>query len=153
MLRKHVGYFGLVSALCAMVITVSAFAGSDYNMADTVKAWAKEYNAGNLAGVRALYAEDGCRMPPNASTAQGADAILAQLQGSKDAGPMVKLALTHGETSGDLGYATGTWEVMGADGSSIDHGKWMNVSKRVNGGWKIQCDIWNSDQPLPTGEM
>jgi hypothetical protein len=27
----------------------------------------------------------------------------------------------------------------------------MNVSKKSKGTWKIQCDIFNSDTPIPTG--
>ena len=42
---------------------------------------------------------------------------------------------------------------MGADGSHVDHGKWMSVSKKMNGTRKIQCDIFNSDMPIPTGAM
>jgi hypothetical protein len=25
----------------------------------------------------------------------------------------------------------------------------MNVSKKINGEWKIYCDIWNSNMPPP----
>jgi hypothetical protein len=48
-----------------------------------------------------------------------------------------------------MAYGRGTYEIMGADGSHIDHGKWINVSKRVNGEWKIHCDSWNSNMPVP----
>jgi ketosteroid isomerase-like protein len=40
--------------------------------------WEKKYNAGNLAAVQALYATDGCRMPPNQEAVHGSEAILAQ---------------------------------------------------------------------------
>jgi hypothetical protein len=55
------------------------------------------------------------------------------------------------ESSGDLSSGTGTYEIMGADGSHIDHGKWMNFSKKSGGTWKIQCDIFKSDMPMPAG--
>ncbi len=48
-----------------------------------------------------------------------------------------------------MAHGTGTYEILGADGSHIDHGKWMNVSKKVGGKWLIHCDIWNSDMPVP----
>jgi ketosteroid isomerase-like protein len=112
--------------------------------------WEKEFNADNLKGVVALYAADGCRMPPNAETAQGSEAILASLQSAKDHGiAKVRIAVTSTETSGNLADATGTFEVSGADGKQLDHGKWMGVSKKTNGKWKTQCDIWNSDMPMP----
>jgi len=116
--------------------------------------WEKEYNAGNLAAVQALYATDGCRMPPNQEAVHGSAAILAQLKAGKDRGfAKVKIVVTTAESNGDLAYGTGTYEITGADGTHIDHGKWMNVSKKLNGTWKTQCDIFNSDMPMPTGSM
>jgi ketosteroid isomerase-like protein len=89
-------------------------------------------------------------MPPNAEAVHGTEGILGQLKSGKDQGlATVKIAVTMSETSGDIGHATGTYEITGADGSHKDHGKWMNVSKKVNGAWKIQCDIFNSDMAIP----
>ena len=77
-------------------------------------------------------------------------AILAQLKAGKDRGlAKVKIAVTSAESSGDLRYGIGTYEITGADGSHADHGKWMLVSKKSNGAWKTQCDIFNSDMPMP----
>ncbi|HEY6766177.1 MAG TPA: DUF4440 domain-containing protein [Candidatus Sulfotelmatobacter sp.] len=143
---------GLFLMLLAMATAGPAVASDKLDLAARAAAWEKEYNAGNLAGVVALYAADGCRMPPNQTLVQGSDAILSQLKASKDAGvAKVKIAVTGTEASGDVGYGTGTYEIMAADGSSIDHGKWMNVSKKMNGAWKTQCDIYNSDLPAPSG--
>ena len=47
----------------------------------------------------------------------------------------------------------GTYVITGADGSHIDHGKWMLVSKKTSGVWKTQCDIFNSDMPMPAMSM
>jgi hypothetical protein len=52
-----------------------------------------------------------------------------------------------------VGYGTGTYVITGADGSHLDHGKWMLVSQKSDGKWKTQCDIFNSDMPLPTSSM
>ena len=60
-----------------------------------------------------------------------------------------RLSLPADESSGDMAHGTGTYEILGADGSHIDHGKWMNVSKKVGGKWLIHCDNWNSDMPVP----
>jgi hypothetical protein len=43
-----------------------------------------EYNAGNLPAVQALYATDGCRMPPNQNAVHGSEEILAQLKAGKE---------------------------------------------------------------------
>lgn len=135
--------FAILNATVAMAEDKSDLAGR-------AATWEKEYNAGNLKAVAAMYAADGCRMPPNVPIVKGTDGILAQLQAGKDHGIVkIKVAVTMAETSGDWGSGMGTFETMGADGSHVDHGKWMNVSKKVNGKWIIQCDIFNSDMPIP----
>ena len=131
---------------------VTAAAADKSGLAGRAVTWEKEYNAGNLAAVQALYTADGCRMPPNQPVAQGSEAILAQLKAGKDRGiAKVKITVTAAESSDDVGYGWGTYEISGADGSHLDHGKWMNASKKSNGTWKTVCDIFNSDMPMPTG--
>jgi ketosteroid isomerase-like protein len=151
---KRVVCCGLVLMLGAVLAAVPAAARDKSDVAGRAATWEKEYNAGNLAAVQALYAADGCRMPPNQEIARGSDAILAQLKAGKDRGlAKVKIVVTSAESSGGLGYGSGTYEVMGDDGSHLDHGKWMLVSKKMNGKWITQCDIFNSDMPMPTGSM
>jgi ketosteroid isomerase-like protein len=146
---KRIGCWGLVVMLGAL-IAVPALAGDKSDVAARAATWEKEYNAGDLEAVVALYTPDGCRMPPNQEAVHGRDAILAQLKAGKDRGAAnVKIAVTGAESNGDLGYGTGTYVVTGADGSHLDHGKWMLVSKKVNGTWKTECDIFNSDMPMP----
>ena len=147
---KKVVCCGLVLMLGAALATIPAAAADSSNIAALAAVWEKEYNAGNLAAVVALYAPDGCRMPPNQEAVHGSEAILAQLKAGKDRGlAKVKIAITAAESSGDLSYGTGTYVITGADGSHLDHGKWMLVSKKSNGAWKTQCDIFNSDMPMP----
>jgi ketosteroid isomerase-like protein len=154
MLTKRVVCCGLVLMLGAVLSAVPAAAADKSDGAARAAVWEKEYNAGNLAAVQALYATDGCRMPPNQEAVHGSEAILAQLKAGKDRGfAKVKIVVTAAESSGDLAYGTGTYVITGADGSHIDHGKWMNVSKKLNGTWKTQCDIFNSDMAMPTGSM
>ncbi len=145
---------GLVLMLVAVLAAVPAAAADSSGLAARAATWEKEYNADNLAGVVALYASDGCRMPPNQELVRGGDAILAQLKAGKDRGAAkVKITVTSAESSGDLGYGTGTFVITGADGAHVDHGKWMLVSKKSNGVWKTQCDIFNSDMPMPGMSM
>jgi ketosteroid isomerase-like protein len=151
---KKVFCCGLILMLAAVLAAVPAAAADSSGLAARAATWEKEYNADNLAGVVALYASDGCRMPPNQEAVHGSDAILAQLKSGKDRGlAKVKIAVTSAESSGDLGYGTGTYVITGADGSHIDHGKWMLVSKKSNGVWKTQCDTFNSDMPMPAMSM
>jgi ketosteroid isomerase-like protein len=78
---------GSVLMLAAVLAVVPAAAADKSDIAGRVAVWEKEYNAGNLAAVVALYASDGCRMPPNQEAVHGSDAILAQLKAGKDRGP------------------------------------------------------------------
>jgi ketosteroid isomerase-like protein len=147
---KRVVCCGLVLMLGAMLAALPAAAADKSDVAGRAATWEKEYNAGNLEAVAALYAPDGCRMPPNQEAVHGREAILAQLKAGKDRGAAkVKIAVTSADTSGNLGYGEGTYVITGADGSHVDHGKWMLVSEKVNGKWETQCDIFNSDMPLP----
>ena len=137
--------------VCTIFIAAPVLAADQSDLAGRAAKWEKEYNANNLNAVAALYASDGCRMPPNAETVKGSEAILAQLKSSKEQGAAkVKIAVTSSETMGDMGWGTGTYELIGADGTKMDQGKWMDVSKKEGGTWKFQCDIWNSNMPLPT---
>ena len=151
---KNLFCCGLVLMLVAVLAVAPAAAADSSGLAARAATWEKEYNADNLAGVVALYASDGCRMPPNQELVRGGDAILAQLKAGKDRGAAkVKITVTSAESSGDLGYGTGTFVITGADGAHVDHGKWMLVSKKSNGVWKTQCDIFNSDMPMPGMSM
>jgi ketosteroid isomerase-like protein len=142
--------WGLI-LVCAVFVAAPVLAVDESDLAGRAVTWVKEYNADNLNAVVALYAEDGCRMPPNAETVRGSKAILAQIKTGKAQGAAkIKVVVTSAETMGDMGWGAGTYELMGADGAQVDNGKWMNTSKKVNGTWKIQCDIWNSNKPLPT---
>ncbi len=147
---KRFAYFGFALILTVLV-AVPAIAAGGSDLAGRAATWEKEYNADNLKAVAALYAADGCRMPPNQKAVCGSDGILGQLTAGKQQGvAKVKIAVTHDETSGDWGYGAGTYEIIGPDGAHADHGKWMNVSKKMNGKWIIQRDIFNSDMPIPT---
>jgi ketosteroid isomerase-like protein len=140
--------------LGAALAAVPAVAADKSDIAALAAVWEKEYNANNLAAIQALYAADGCRMPPNQEAVHGSEAILSQLKAGKDRGlAKVKITVTTAESSGDLSYGTGTYEITGADGSHLDHGKWMLVRKKSSGAWKTQCDIFNSDMPLPAMNM
>ena len=143
---------GAVLMIVGVILAMPAGAGDESNLAARVVTWEKEYNADGLKKIAAMYSEDGCRMPPNQEAVHRREGILAQLETGKKQGiAKVKLALTSAVSSGDMAYGTGTYEILSAEGTKVDHGKWMNVSKRIGGEWKIHCDIWNSDRPVEGG--
>jgi len=141
---------GAMTIALLTMVSMVASAADESNLAARAAAWQDGYNSGDLETVAGLYSDDASRMPPNAETI-GKDGVVANLQMFKDAGgAQVKLAVTEAESVGDLAYGAGTYEITGADGSHIDHGKWLNVSKKINGEWKIYCDIWNSNMAPST---
>jgi ketosteroid isomerase-like protein len=152
MLKKAINYSAWILTLYAMGAAAPALAAGALDWVARAATWEKDFNADNLKGVVALYDADGYRMPPHENkTAQGGEAILASLKSLKEHGvAKVKISVTAAESAGSLSYATGTFEVASADGKQLDHGKWMAVAKKFSGKWKTQCDIWNSDMPMPS---
>ena len=142
---------GALTVAALVLVVAPALTADESDIAGRAAAWQEAYNASDLGAVAALYTADAHRMPPNMETVEGNEAIAEDLQAFKDAGgAQVNIAVTEAESVGDMAYAVGTYEILGADGSHIDHGKWVNISKRVNGEWKIYSDIWNTNMPLPT---
>jgi ketosteroid isomerase-like protein len=60
-----------------------------------------------------------------------------------------KLTLTTEDVVGFGNYAveTGKWVANSPDGKHLDHGPYIVVYKRTDGGWKMYQDIWNSSMP------
>lgn len=120
-------------------------------------AWFKAYNAGDVSGIVALYAEDAVLNPPGAPAARGHAAMREYL--TKDIAASAAAGMTfNGSTttdagvSGDLGWEWGTFTVTDKSGATVDTGKYVTVYGRKDGKWLIIRDIWNSDaavQPPP----
>ncbi len=136
------------SVIVVTLAAVPAFAGDASDMAKIVASWQASFNAGNAKAIAAMYAEDAMRLPYQAPTVSGRQAIVENIQGTLDQGIVkIELKLGASESHGDMAWAHGTYHLMTADGATAQMGKWMNVSKKVGDGWQIQCDIWNTDAP------
>ena len=148
-MHSYKALIGAITIAVTTLLSMAASAADESDLAGRAASWQNGFNSGDLEAVAALYADDSNRMPPNEETI-GKSGIVANLQPFKDMGAQIKLAVTHAESVGDLAYGAGTYEITGADGSHVDHGKWLNVSKRINGEWKITHDIWNSNMAPST---
>lgn len=116
--------------------------------------WIAAYNAGDAARVLALYSTDAVVMPPDAPSVSG-DAVLRSfladdIAASKKAG--ITLAIgddDEADSSGDLGWHRGSFQVIGAGGATVGSGKYLEIWQRQKGQWRIIRDIWNNDAPAP----
>jgi uncharacterized protein (TIGR02246 family) len=137
---------GLVALALASPLPLFAQAGGDVRaqIGKMDQAWQTAYNAGDAAAVTALYTKDAKVMAPGAEPASGAAAIQALF--TADIAQGAKNALTQGDVVGFGDYAleTGGWVATDAAGKHLDHGPFMTLYKKVDGGWKIYRDTWNS---------
>ncbi len=52
------------------------------------------------------------------------------------------------------GTYTATFTPAAGGGPISESGKWMSFFKRQSDGtWKVMCNIWNRDTPLPESRM
>jgi uncharacterized protein (TIGR02246 family) len=148
-MTRHIAV-GLVALALALPLPVLAQGGEADLRAQTEKmdrAWEKAYNAGDAAALTALYTKDAKVMAPGAETASGTSAI--QKLFAADIAQGAKNTLTLGDVVGFGDYAleTGTFVATSAEGKHLDHGSFMTLLKKVDGGWKIHRDTWNSSMP------
>jgi ketosteroid isomerase-like protein len=109
--------------------------------------WEAALNGGDIDALVAMYAEDSRLLPPNAELGEGLEAVRAAFGEMIAAGLTVELETVEAVAGGDIGYRVGTFVLQTADGMEVDHGKFIEVWRQVDGEWKIANDIWNSDMP------
>jgi uncharacterized protein (TIGR02246 family) len=108
------------------------------------QAWQKAYNAGDAAALTALYSQDAKVMAPGAEPVSGHAAIQRLFAADLAKGAKNTLSLGDVTGFGDFALETGGWVAKAADGKHLDHGTFMTLYKKADGGWKIYRDTWNS---------
>jgi len=103
------------------------------------------FEAGDAAGVAALYAEGGVVLPPGGEAVTGTDAVTAFWQGAMDSGvkgldlTTVDVFAIDKENIVEVGRA----ELFDADGGLIQAGHYIVYWRKEGGDWKLFRDIWN----------
>ncbi len=103
--------------------------------------------AGDVATIDALFLPDARSYPPGAPAAIGIEAIHALTVDFLKAG----ITEFREETTAFYGNAEqivdeGIYVLAYGEGVT-ERGKYINVWKQVNGNWRIQANIWNTDPP------
>lgn len=108
--------------------------------------WAAAWNAGDAAALAALYAADAVVMAPGAEPAKGRAAIEKHFERDLEAaaGGQNKIETLEVMAADDWAVEVGTYVASGADGSHVDHGRYIAVWKKVDDTWMLYRDIWNS---------
>ena len=117
--------------------------------------WAKAVGAKDLDKTVSYYSDDAMVLPPNAAIATTKEAIRniwKDLLASPGLVFTWKTTKVEVAKSGDMAYASGTYELTMNDASGkpvSDRGKYIVVwEKQADGKWKCGADIWNSDLPV-----
>lgn len=106
-----------------------------------------EANAGrgDGQGVAALYTANGQLLPAQSDFVRGAQVIGQFWQAVFDSGiEGVSLVTVEVESHGNTAYEVGQFELHGADGKVVDHGKYVVIWKKQGASWKLHRDIWTS---------
>jgi uncharacterized protein (TIGR02246 family) len=111
------------------------------------QAWQKAYDAGDAAGVAALYSKDAVLMVPGSEPASGPGAIQGLIASDIKLGGKLTLTTQDVVGSGDYAVETGKWVANSPDGKHLDHGPYITVYRKAGDGWKIYRDTWNSSMP------
>lgn len=96
-------------------------------------------------GMASLYTNDGMLLPPGADVQSGKQAIQAFWQMVMDMGvKTARLETLEVEDNGEIAIEVGRYNLRGAEGQVIDHGKYIVAWKKDMGQWKLSRDIWNT---------
>jgi len=107
----------------------------------------KKFASGDASGMASLYTVNGMLLPPGAPVQQGRDAIGAFWKMVMDMGvKTAKLSTNEVDELGETAIEIGEYELGGADGQSIDGGKYIVVWKKEKGDWRLDKDIWNTSR-------
>jgi uncharacterized protein (TIGR02246 family) len=108
------------------------------------------FNKGDAAGVAQLYTEQATALPPHAPMAKGRAAIQTFWQGAIQAGlKNISLKAVQVDQFGSAAREIGEFSLDAPnDQKQLTHveGKYVVLWRRVGGSWKLDTDIWNTNQ-------
>ena len=111
--------------------------------------WADAFNRGDAAAIAAFHSADAQIMPPNAGIIESREGIQAFWQGFIDTGVKGSLTSIEITVDGNRGDKVGTFRILDRVGAELDHGKFFELWRFMDGKWQFHRDIWNSSVPQP----
>lgn len=105
----------------------------------------KNFNAGDLQGLMALYEPDAVLIPqPDAKPVTGTQAIRSALEGFLALRGKIEMQTKHVVRHGDIALLRGTWRLkgIGPDGKPVEmvHGSAEVVRRQPDGSWRYIID-------------
>lgn len=150
--------FTVLAVLVGVVLTTGiAVADEEYDRSAIRKATEGALKAAQAKDVGqwiTFYTDDAALFPPNEPVVKGKEAIhdwLSEAVANPDFNVNWQTTKVEVSGGGDLGFASGTYEVTlnDCEGKSFtERGKWVAVFKKeTDETWKYVDTIWNTDQP------
>ena len=126
------------------------------NAADDIRRlgeeWARHWNAGDVDGVAAIYAQHAVYLPPHHEAVHGRDAIREYLKAPINRGVSdLVFEVTYIKQQGPIAWDVGTYRMTIPQNEGVereDQGKYLTVWRRVGQKWLIAADAWSSDLPV-----
>jgi uncharacterized protein (TIGR02246 family) len=136
--------------LVLLALSAAAFGRADVRA--EIEAANRQFEAaiakGDAKAAAALYTASGQVLPAGSDVVSGAEAIAKLWQGNMDSGVKgARLKTLEVESSGDIAYEVGQYELLDAAGKTMDRGKYVVIWKKEGGGWKIHRDIFTTNIP------
>lgn len=149
---RHIG-LQTGRAMLGLVLSLVFLAGSPASAADDVRpaieAANKKFEAavarGDGPGTAALYTATGQLLPAQSDFVSGTPAIGQFWQTVFNSGIKgASLTTVEVEGHGNTAHEVGKYELRGADGKVLDHGKYVVIWKKEGPFWKLHRDIWTT---------
>jgi uncharacterized protein (TIGR02246 family) len=112
--------------------------------------WTEAFNKGDAAAVAAFYTEHATALPPGGPMTNGRAAIQSLWQGAIQSGVKnITLKALKVDQFGNAAREIGefTLDEPNAQKQTVHvEGKYVVLWRHVRGGWKLDTDIWNTNQ-------
>ena len=116
-------------------------------ISEAARRFLRSFAQHDIAAIAACYTEDAQMLPANMKPIEGRAAIGAVFKFTGGQGHTLEFLTRELDVLGATAVEIGEYVRRAGDGSTVDHGKYIVIWKRVAGEWKIHRDMFNTNQP------